>query len=207
MVASLVLLAPAGVIRPENFGRASRLVFTSGIVPERILEMLTKYRLRTPIGNAVSKKRKMSAAADGALPGALTPKEGLTDAAVQEAVDPNANTVDSVHPLEAKIASYIRWMLDKHEGFVPAFMSTVRYGPLMDQQEYWRKLAKRKPGSTAVILGRDDELIQKADYAEDALPLIGGEANVFWRIVPGGHNFPFTNAQEALEALYGFWQM
>lgn len=199
VVASLVLLAPAGLIRPENFGRASRLVFTSGLVPERILELLTKYRLRTPIGNAVAKKRKMSAAA-------LAPKEGLTDTAVQEAVDPHADT-DSVHPLEAKIASYIRWMLDKHEGFVPAFMSTVRCGPLMGQQEYWRKLAKRKPGSTAVILGRNDELIQKADYAEDALPLIGGEANVFWRIVPGGHNFPFTNAKEALEALYEFWQM
>ncbi|KAK7952100.1 Alpha/Beta hydrolase protein [Apiospora aurea] len=211
MVASLVLLAPTGVIRSENFGRLSRLVFTSGIVPEAILEHLTKRRLRTPIGHSVAKKRKMSmdgtAPIDIAASSTKSGTESLTDTATQEvAGDPNEDTVDSVHPFEARIAAYVHWMLRAHEGFVPAFMSTVRVGPLMAEQAYWRKLARvRAPKTTAIILARHDELIQKDDYREDALPLVGGEDHVFWRIVPGGHNFPFTHPKEALEAIFEFW--
>ncbi|KAK8089733.1 hypothetical protein PG997_004694 [Apiospora hydei] len=211
MVASLVLLAPTGVIRSENFGRLSRLVFTSGIVPEAILERLTKRRLRTPIGNSVAKKRKMSmdgtTPIDAAASSTKSGTESLTDTATQEvAGDPNEDTVDSVHPFEARIAAYVHWMLRAHEGFVPAFMSTVRVGPLMAEQAYWRKLARvRAPKTTAIILARHDELIQKDDYREDALPLVGGEDHVFWRIVPGGHNFPFTHPKEALEAIFEFW--
>ncbi|KAH8676281.1 hypothetical protein BX600DRAFT_394947 [Xylariales sp. PMI_506] len=210
LVESLVLLAPAGMIRPENFGRLTRLIFTSGIIPEGILEKLTKKRLRTPIGNAVAKRRKASVAQplEGALDGGPG-KEGLVEAAVQEAVDTTVDddTPESVDPLEAKIASFVHWMLDAHDGFVPAFMSTIRHAPLMEQQEYWRQLGRRKPGTTAVILGRADELIQKTDYAEDALPLLGGEANVLWRIVPGGHNFPFLSVRETLDTIYEFWGM
>ncbi|KAK8048912.1 hypothetical protein PG994_010642 [Apiospora phragmitis] len=209
MVASLVLLAPTGVIRSENFGRLSRLVFTSGIVPEAILERLTKRRLRTPIGHSVAKKRKMSmdAAAAAAAHHDNKPAESLTDTATQEvAGDPNEDTVDSVHPFEARIAAYVHWMLRAHEGFVPAFMSTVRVGPLMAEQAYWRKLARvRPPRPRPSSLARHDELIQKDDYREDALPLVGGEDHVFWRIVPGGHNFPFTHPNEALEAIFEFW--
>ncbi|ETS86646.1 hypothetical protein PFICI_00474 [Pestalotiopsis fici W106-1] len=218
LVASLVLLAPAGLIRAANIGRASRLVFTSGLVPERLLEGLTRRRLRAPIGNAVAKRRRASsvssvtnggavAAAAAAttleLPGASMDKEGYVDVAVQEVVDDD--TPNSPSPIEAKIASYVRWMLDYHTGFVPSFMSTIRHGPLLEQHHYWRELAKREPGTTAVILGRQDELIQKADYKEDALPLMGGEGNVFWRVVSGGHNMPFTNSSEVIEAIHEFW--
>jgi pimeloyl-ACP methyl ester carboxylesterase len=220
LVQSLILLAPAGLIRAENIGRLSRLVFTSGVVPERLLEILTKRRLRTPIGNAVAKKRRASSVvvpgADraAAIGGLGEEREGYVDVAVQEAVDLNKDgddndndTLDSPNPVEARIAAFLRWMLDAHAGFVPSFMSTIRYGPLLEQQSYWRQLAKRRPGTTAVILGRQDELIQKSDYKEDALPLMGGEANVFWRVVPGGHNMPFTNSKEVLAAIHEFWGM
>ncbi|KAF3010522.1 hypothetical protein E8E14_009993 [Neopestalotiopsis sp. 37M] len=221
LVASLVLLAPAGLIRAANIGRASRLVFTSGIVPERLLEGLTRRRLRAPIGNAVAKRRRASssvssvvtnggsavaAAAAAAtaggldLAGAVDEKEGYVDVAVQEVVDVDNDTPESPSPVEAKIAAYVRWMLDYHDGFVPSFMSTIRYGPLLEQHH-----SKREPGTTAVILGRQDELIQKGDYKEDALPLMGGEGNVFWRVVSGGHNMPFTNSREVIEAIHEFW--
>lgn len=212
LVDSLVLLAPSGLIRAENIGRFSRLVFTSGLIPERLLEILTKRRLRTPIGNAVSKKRRASSvvASESEMMN-LNPltegKESYTDFAVSEAVDGDDDSVTSVNPMEAKIASLVHWMLDAHAGFVPSFMSTIRYGPLLEQHSYWRELAKRKPGTTAVILGREDELIQKADYKDDALPLLGGEQNVFWKVVGGGHNMPFTNSKEVLQAIYDFWGM
>ncbi|CAJ2501735.1 Uu.00g045880.m01.CDS01 [Anthostomella pinea] len=214
MVASLLLLAPAGLIRPENIGRASRLVFTSGIVPERLLAWLTKRRLRTPIDNAVSKRRKASMSSSAgntngnSSSGQTTSsenQENYLDVAVQEAVDPPLEP--SPTPTELRVASFVHWSLDYNEGFVPAMMSTMRYAPLMDQQHYWRLLSQREPGTTAVLLGRNDNLIQREDYEEDALPLLGGKDNVFWRIVPGSHNFPFTNGPEALEVIYEFWGM
>ncbi|RYP90571.1 hypothetical protein DL770_003333 [Monosporascus sp. CRB-9-2] len=209
MVETLILLAPAGVIRPENIGRASRLIFTSGIIPERLLGRLTKWRLKQPIDKAVSKKRKPSAvqALGKSLEG--EGKESFIDAAEQEAVDPNEEGPAALEPtpFERTVESVVHWTLDHHEGFVPAFMSTIRFAPLMDQHSYWRQLARRKPGTTAVLLGRHDQLIQKDDYVEDALPLLGGEDNVFWRVVPGAHNFPFTNGPEALECIYEFWGM
>ncbi|KAI2629790.1 alpha/beta-hydrolase [Hypoxylon sp. NC1633] len=204
MVESLILLAPAGLIRAENFGRVSRLIFTSGIIPERLLAWLTKRRLRQPIASSVSKKVKKTIAK--ATPETLLPnddKEDFVDVAVQEAKDPVDEPSQSA--FELQVVNYVHWALDFHHGFVQAFMSTIRYAPLMDQHDYWRQLAKRKPGTTAILLGKDDNLIQKDDYTEDALPLIGGEKNVFWRIVPGAHNFPFTHGPEALEQIYEFW--
>ncbi|KAI0135465.1 alpha/beta-hydrolase [Daldinia grandis] len=205
MVESLVLLAPAGLIRAENFGRASRLVFTSGIIPERLLAWLTKRRLRQPIASSVSKRARKSI--NGVAPKSPLQsgvKEDYVDVAVQEAVDPVEEEVPPT-PFERQVLGYVHWALDFHYGFVQAFMSTIRYGPLMEQHGYWRQLAKRKPGTTAVILAKDDSLIPKDDYAEDALPLLGGEDNVYWRVVPGSHNFPFTHAKEALERIHEFW--
>lgn len=227
MVATLVLLAPAGLIRPENIGRASRLIFTTGLVPERLLARLTKWRLRRPIDRAVS-KRRMSSSSSSSPPfpgGGGAGGESVFDAAAQEAADPNSSnnsnneetkegtattggSPQSPTPFERKVESAVHWTLDHHAGFIPAFMSTVRSAPMMGQHAYWRRLgAGRRPGTTAVLLGRHDQLVQRDDYAEDALPLLGGPENVFWRVVPGAHNFPFTNAPEALACLYEFWGM
>lgn len=217
MVETLVLLAPAGLIRPENIGRASRLIFTTGLVPERLLARLTKWRLRQPIDRAVSKRARRpsssssSSLAVAAVRQAIEGGESVFDAAAQEAVDPNDDNEEALPqgptPFERTVEGVVHWTLDNHDGFVPAFMSTIRSAPMMGQHEHWRQLARRKPGTTAVLLGRHDQLVQKDDYAEDALPLLGGGDNVFWRVVPGAHNFPFTHAPQALECLYEFWGM
>lgn len=46
MVDSLVLLAPAGLIRPEHFGFGSKLLYSSGIIPESLLLWFLKRRLQ-----------------------------------------------------------------------------------------------------------------------------------------------------------------
>jgi hypothetical protein len=81
----------------------------------------------------------------------------------------------------------------------------VRHAPLLDQHAAWSKLAARAPGTTAIILGAGDEIIDPAEYAADALPLVGGEAHVRWVLVPGGHDFPMTFARETLVEMYKAW--
>ncbi|KAI0898280.1 alpha/beta-hydrolase [Annulohypoxylon nitens] len=204
MVETLILLAPAGLIRPENIGGASRFIFTSGVVPDRILSWLTKIRLRQPIASSVSKKVRMSISeAATKAPLKTEHSEDYVDLAVQEAIDPVDEPPQT--PFERKVMDAVHWTLDFHKGFVQAFMSTVRYAPLMDQHDYWRQLSKRKPNTTAVLLGKNDNMIQRDDYTEDALPLLGGKENVYWRVVPGSHNFPFTHGPQTLERIYEFW--
>ncbi|KAI5927744.1 Alpha/Beta hydrolase protein [Camillea tinctor] len=197
LVDTLILLAPSGLIRPENIGRASRLVFTSGLVPERLLAWLTHRRLRAPIDDAVAKRPRPRAHSHT--------KEDYIDVAVQDAEPTSTTTPAAPTPFELQIADFVHWSLDHNAGFVPAMMSTIRSAPLMAQHGHWRRLAQRGPARTAVLLGEEDSLVQRHDYEEDALPLLGGRENVFWRVLPGTHNFPFTHGSYVVSAIEEFW--
>lgn len=189
-MSSLVLLAPAGLIRAESFGRVSQFVFKSGLVPERFLAIATRKRLQQPLARAKPPKNPSL-------------KEDYVEMAAAEAADPVSN--EGITPLEVRVAEYVRWMVVNHDGFVPAFMSSVRYAPLTDQHDSWRKLTERKPGATAVFLAEYDEIIDVDDYTKDGLPLAGGEEHVRWKVLPGGHDFVMTHADEILKELDELW--
>jgi hypothetical protein len=77
----------------------------------------------------------------------------------------------------------------------------------MDQHEAWAKLAKRAPGTTAILLARTDEIINPDDYRRDALSLVGGEQHVRWRILPGSHDFVMTHPQDILREIQDMWRV
>ncbi|KAM0196622.1 hypothetical protein ACHAPA_001507 [Fusarium lateritium] len=193
LVRDLVLLAPAGLIRAASFGRASRFLFVSGLVPERLLAIATRRRLQKPI-------------AASARPARETHVETITsptlDVAEAEVV-PVSGT--AVTPLERRVMEYVRWMVTHHNGFVPAFMSSIRFAPLMEQHDAWAKLSKRAPGTTAVLLATSDEIINPVDYRREALSLIGGENHVRWRVLPGSHDFVMTHPQDILREINDMW--
>ncbi|KAF5008272.1 hypothetical protein FDECE_5436 [Fusarium decemcellulare] len=193
LVRDLVLLAPAGLIKAASFGRVSRFLFVSGLVPERILAVATRRRLQQPIAASARQPTK-------------TPIETITTPtlAVAEAeVIPASG--QPVTPLEHRVMEYVRWMVTHHHGFVPAFMSSIRFAPLTEQHEAWAKLAKRAPGTTAILLAQTDEIISVEDYRRDALPLVGGEHNVRWRVLPGSHDFVMTHVDGILREIDDMW--
>lgn len=211
MVSSLVLLAPAGLIRAENFGTVTRYIFTSGVVPTRILGALTARRLRKPIAAGSKKKGQGKAAANGngvhAAEAATKDRRGSIDpigASLAEVSGPAGTTT----PLEKRVLEYVQWMVKHHQGFIPAFCGSVAEAPLIGQEEAYAKLALRETGTTAVILGEIDEIIDPTDYAADALPLAGGREKVHWTVIPGGaHDFPMTHARETLRVIYKLWDL
>ncbi|KAK4240841.1 Alpha/Beta hydrolase protein [Achaetomium macrosporum] len=209
LVSSLVLLAPAGLIRPESFGLLARAVFTSGLVPPRLLAWITRHRLKKPIRSSGKRGNNSST-----IPTpnnhevTTTPKPDPIAASLSETAPLLADSSFSPEPrnaLEQRVLRSVHWQLAHHAGFVPAFMSCIRDGPMMGQQDVWRKLADRAPGTTAIILGEGDEIIDPEEYAADALPLLGGREKVRWALVPGGHDFPMTFAEEALGEMYKAW--
>ncbi|PTB65291.1 hypothetical protein BBK36DRAFT_1122226 [Trichoderma citrinoviride] len=208
LVSSLVLLAPAGLINPEDFGAVSLFVFKSGFVPERILAYLTRFRLQKPI--AAARKPKGSSS-----PSSSSPTAAVADVAIPEATSTTAeqdNTdgtlaATTAIPLEQHVLMYVRWMVLNHAGFIPSFMSCIRHAPLTHQHDSWRHLARRKPGTTMVLLARDDELIDAGDYEREALPLVGGKQNVVWKVLPGTHDFVMTHSEYILRELSELWKM
>lgn len=105
MLRSLILLAPAGLIRPERFGVAARLVFTSGIVPERLLAAITRRRLRQPIASVAKGRPKPAKAQLKKTPpkaveeveqavAVIQAVERAVESAVHEAVDQAVVPID-----------------------------------------------------------------------------------------------------------------
>ncbi len=218
LVSELLLLAPAGLIRPESFGALTRAVFTSGLVPPRLLAWITRHRLKKPIRSSASKRptapsttaasEPIPAATPALLgttfskpPTATTPALLETTALLSETEAPE----EPANALEHRVLRAVHWQLAHHAGFISAFMSCIRHAPLVDQHPAWSRLAARAPGTTCVILGAADEIIDVSEYAADALPLLGGEEKVRWRVVPGGHDFPMTGAREVVREIYQAW--
>ncbi|KUI53911.1 hypothetical protein VP1G_01420 [Cytospora mali] len=205
MVKSLILLAPAGMIREENFGTAARVVFRSGWLPEKLVEVMTRWRLKRPIAEAAKRKSKGGRDQSPATPTPHVPGEEAIEAAVTSEI---ADTSDRALPnsLQRRVLKHVNWQVAHHEGFVPAFMSTLRYAPMIKQHDTWRKLAERKPKTTLFIFGDGDGVVNDGDYREDVLPLVGGEEHVCWtKPVPGAHDFPMTHPEKALEIIWKFW--
>lgn len=202
MVKSLVLLAPAGLIRAERFGRITKFIFSSGIIPERILHGLTSRRLQQPIASSTKvPKQPKTATVSGKAEAAAR----VASAEVPGTVHGNADSPDL--PIEQRVTHYVRWMVTHHRGFVPAFMSSIRHAPLTNQQESWKVLAQRKPGTTAVLLAEKDEIINLEDYETDGLPLLGGHENVYWKVLPGTHDFVMTQPQAITKELDALWDL
>ncbi|KAK1769834.1 Alpha/Beta hydrolase protein [Phialemonium atrogriseum] len=220
-VESVVLLAPAGLVRPEKFGRVASFVFTSGVVPERILAAVTRRRLRKPIAAGVKRRSKDAPSgtetpADGdgssssrdATPMTMTtPPQDPVGAAMTETVVADGEVSTR---LEERVLAYVQWMVTHHAGFVPAFMSCIRHAPLTGQHDAYARLAGRG-FCVAFVLGRDDEVVGPEDFAQDVMPLVGGEEGVFWqrrvlwKVVGGGHDFPMTHEGETVDAIEEFW--
>lgn len=214
MVRSLTLLAPAGMIRPETFGWAARVVFRSGWVPEGILEEITKWRLRRPIAESAKRKKSGGVVVVNGKPVPVPvtpPGEKTVEATLtSEIADTNTKTSTNGKPLpnelQKKVMAFVAWQVRHHAGFIVAFMSTLRHAPMLEQHATWRKLADRPKRTVCFIFGDGDQIVNEEDYREDALPLVGGEEQVVWsRTVVGGHDFPMVHPEETLKRIWEFW--
>ncbi|KZL78689.1 alpha/beta hydrolase family, partial [Colletotrichum tofieldiae] len=191
MVNSLILLAPAGLIRVNDLGLAFWLLFKSGLVPERVVHYLMRFQLRGGTrSNDVGSQHRSPL-------GVRTTIAGLGTAS------PGANTLS----LSEQISSYMSWVVAHHRGFIPAFVSCARFAPLTNQQLVWQALGKRRTGSTAVLLGEADEFLDNTWYERTGLPLLGGRGNVLWKVLPGGHDFVMTAPELVMREVDDFWGM
>ena len=162
MVKSLVLLAPAGMIRPYHFGWQARLMYNLSL-PTGFVEWIVRRRLKSGPPHA-SVQNSM-------------PK--TAEAAVNEEIRGASNTTFETAQLSetrpgVTVASAVQWQLKCHEGFVSSFVSSVKHASVERTPESlasWGKLGLRKD-KIVIIAGSTDPLIMPVERKYTACLLL-----------------------------------
>jgi pimeloyl-ACP methyl ester carboxylesterase len=220
LVQSLTLITPGGLIRPYHVGWQSKVLYSEGFLPEFLLEYLVKRRLETPSPSATKNADVGVIGASAELPKAERRKHaGNSDASGGDGYD-DARLLKR-HP-HISVGSAVSWQISDHVGFIPAFMSSFRHGPIYNQHAVWaivgsrlseQKLhpadkAARKQGllksKVLMVLGATDPVIVAEEVIEDAKEVLG-EGNVEIAVLDAGHEVPITKSAEVAEVIWRFW--
>ncbi|KAJ5701717.1 hypothetical protein N7488_009265 [Penicillium malachiteum] len=204
LLSSLVLLAPAGMLRDSQITFSANLLYSQNIIPERIVRYLVHKRLRA--GPLVSPKPK-----------AKNEKLNVSDALIEEVpteVGADAQVLSREYP-HLDVPSSIVWQVDNHMGFVHAFMSSMRNGPILRRRQWsnWTRLGAYLSDQNSVssdrekekvkglpcdkvhiLCGNSDAIIMKDDLVTDATAAFGG--NAIFKFYDAGHEFPSTKYEE-----------
>lgn len=208
LVRSLTLITPGGLIRRHHVGWKSRLLYSRGLLPERLLAMLVRRRLRQP------QEQTSRFGGNSDVHGG----DGF-DSAVLAKDRP-----------EVTVAAVCSWQLEQHQGFLPAFMDSLRDAPIYEQQALWRALSRqlatrradadadsdadaeaaesdrpsRKVGKALLIVGSADPVVVKEEVIPDVHAALGDEG-VDVVIIEGGHEIPITESTAIAEAAVQYW--
>ncbi|KAK4696345.1 hypothetical protein P7C71_g1570, partial [Lecanoromycetidae sp. Uapishka_2] len=229
-VSSLVLLAPAGLVRAEHFTLTNKFLYNTGLINEVTLEGIIKKKLSR-----------------GDLPTKATPPKVVEDASPVTEEVPNEKpevmpidipelsrarpgiTVSKVVVSISRLIALARvltsaqaWQINYHLGFVKSFMSSIRHGPIAGQHADWRRIGERlsaqnatseeryareglQNGKVLIIGGKKDVLIVQDELVEDATKVLGVD-NVKMEFVDAGHELPVTKSLEIVEIVWNFWE-
>ncbi|KAF2132133.1 alpha/beta-hydrolase [Dothidotthia symphoricarpi CBS 119687] len=195
LVHALILLAPGGLIRHSHTTWKSRLLYsTLGIIPESLTERLVAKRLWTGPETARTIEPEPAGAV---VEKAETKRRG------------DAVYASSHHNLlpgnaASSVSAVVDWQIQHHAGFVPAFISSIRYAPVHGEQGRWNVVRENIENGVGglkkvwVVLGESDPIIVAEEIVEDATSALG-EENVGVTIVSGvGHEVAIERAEEIL---------
>lgn len=207
LLSSLVLLAPSGLLRDSQISFQSRLLYSRGLVPERVLGFLVGRRLRAgPLVTPKPKQDKKLTAGD-----ALTeelPSRGGEDVQLLSRAYPHVN-----------VPAAVQWQVNQHSGFVHGFMSSMRFGPILQQRQIdlWQRLGQVLSSqkelspqdqsdnglsgrNVLIMCGEHDSIIVKDELVPDATSALQG--NVNFQFFNAGHEFPSTKYEEVAQSIW-----
>jgi pimeloyl-ACP methyl ester carboxylesterase len=211
LVEDLVLIAPAGLIRIENQGWKMRLMY-SGLVPEWIISRALKKRLRANPNVRTTTKAKTN-----------LPTENSSDPVAAEVANIAASgPVAFGRPIDPE--AVVRWQMDHHAGFVPAFFSSFLDAPVREQHDRWRLIgmwldAQRaaatvgeasarkgfRTGRVLMVLGKTDKVILP-DVLEPEARAVLGDANLEVKYFDAGHEVPISYSDEIAAWVWEQWE-
>ncbi|SPQ19459.1 20f1f520-ed51-47b0-9f67-d314cde2e063 [Thermothielavioides terrestris] len=232
MVRSVVVIAGGGLVRRAHVGWRSRLLYSGAWevcgVLERVRRRLVWWRLR-PREQQQQQQQQQDEKEEGITETRMAAeavrvreKHKGSDASGGGSFD---NAVLLASRPEHAVSSVMAWQLRHHEGFIPAFVSSIRHAPIYEQDEDWRALgrllAERRErlasqdtaedlpglrgGKILLVFGASDPVIVKEELIHDATAALGEEG--FETVVlDAGHEVVMTKAEEVAAAVASFWR-
>lgn len=218
LVSSLILLAPAGLVRAQHINRTNKLLYSTGLVPESVLEHVIRKRLQAGPSAAVpvkpAEESKKTTAAD-----AVT--EEIPKYPDEKGASFNNAVLSKSRP-HITVAAAVAWQTQYHEGFIKSFISSIRYGPILDQQAEWKRIGARlaaqnasseerfereglQHGKILIICGNTDPVIVKEELVEDATEALRDHC-VCFKFCDAGHELPIVRSEVIVGQIWDFWE-
>jgi len=191
-VISLILLAPSGLIRQKHIAWQSYALYKmGGILPESLVRFLVRRRLHNPVAQA---------------------HNGRSEFRPEDAIGAELGSDEKNFDINIKIDSAVQWQLDNHDGFLSAFISSIRYAPITDQHETFRTIGRNiltskqrmVHGKVILLLGKTDSIILEDEVGPDVRACIGHDL-VHTIVINAGHDVAISRATEVVDELWTFW--
>lgn len=211
LLSSLILVAPSGLLRDHHLSWSSHVLLAKGLLPEGIISRIVKGRLKA--GPLAKPKKSTTTQEDS-----QNETVGVEAALTEELTASPQQVLSRAYP-SLKTADTVTWQIENHDGFVPAFISSMRNGPIRrkEQIENWKRLGsvlsqrKKQNISTGlahnkvlVLLGETDNVIFKDDTVEDIGLTLEGNAQISIHSI--GHELPSVKYEELATEIVEFWK-
>jgi pimeloyl-ACP methyl ester carboxylesterase len=205
-VESLILIAPAGLLRRNRVAWWSKMVY-GGFLPTSLVEKMVKKRL---LGDSTQQQPEKTSV-------------GIVQSAEAEAPaksnEQNSGLFSGRPPFS--VATSVAWQADAHPGFVSSFISSIQNSPISAQQHRWQIIASRldeqrsnpndsvaakqglREGKVLLLLGDKDTVIVADEVAEDAKEAMG-QVNLQTEVLAGGHDLPIAGVESCAKAIGDF---
>jgi pimeloyl-ACP methyl ester carboxylesterase len=205
-VESLILIAPAGLLRNDRVAWWSKMVY-GGFLPRTLVEKMVKKRL---LGNSAQQQPEKTSV-------------GIVQSAEAEA--PTESNEQNIGLFAGRppfsVATSVAWQADAHPGFVSSFISSIQNSPISAQQHRWQIIASRlneqrsnpndsvaakqglREGKVLLLLGDKDSVIVAEEVGEDAKEAMG-DVNLKTEVLAGGHDLPIAGVESCAKAIGDF---
>ena len=204
LVNSIILLAPAGILRqmPEDYTQFAMRY--ASFMPKKYLRRVVGKVLGVKVSNEVTAKQE-EWGDDNAGP--KVPQRAVR-----------------VEELALNIPNIVQWQFDHHKGFCHSFVNTIMFGPIMNQESDWRKAcdiirgretlssnSKSQSGlrnsKLLVIFGDRDTIVDKDHVSKDLCSMLGSREYIEIQTVPGGHGFPVPACDQVVNQICDYWHI
>lgn len=195
LVRSLVLVAPGGLLNKQSDANwRARLLYSRSWLAEKLLHYVYRRRLEPKY-------------AEDGIEGDGNKTGDPWDDAVILPARPNVT-----------VASITSWHLRYHEGFIPAIISTLRYGPIYERYDEWKRLgamlsARRENpllpgligGKLLLVFGSSDQVVHKDKLMPGVESILRGDACQV-EVLEAGHEVGITRGVEVADVANKFWR-
>ncbi|KAJ2905720.1 hypothetical protein MKZ38_004587 [Zalerion maritima] len=170
LVASLTLIAPSGLLRPNHLGFMGKLLYSPSSflpVPSFLIPTFVRWRITPSLPTSPSPDDEEAASGNPASSEEASAKSGGSTF--------DHSPISLMRP-SISVSHVVRWQIGNHPGFIPAFISTMANAPIYGPSSPdWSALAdilaaqrsgrhrSRKHRSSRHSSGKDKEKDRKKD--------------------------------------------